>query len=164
MSSQLYLIFRSDEECRAIREKYGPDDIRTEIIPAEKGLEGYTILAYYGEGSLTDGFGEMRALASENRDCVKLLLNGRAAEADERSAERLTSLFRKSVTILENIARWSAFLRENIVELGAVGFLIHYDCSRDFSDVSFDEKHFKSLTFEDMLSLKENTVLWVTYP
>lgn len=163
MSRQLYLIFRSEEDCGATREKYGWDDIRTEIIPAEKGLDGYTVLAYYGEGRLTDGFGEMRALASENRDCVKLLLNGRAAEADERSAERLTSLFRKSVNILENITRWSAFLRENIGELGEVGFLIHYDCSWDFSDVLFDEKSFKSLTFEDMLSLKENTVLWVTY-
>lgn len=164
MSSQLYLIFRSEEDCRATREKYGWDDIRTELIPAEKGLEGYTVLAYYGEGSLTDGFGEMRALASENGECVKLLFCGRAAEADKRTAERLTSPFRKSVIILENITRWSAFLRENIGELGAVGFLIHYDCSRDFSDVSFDERHFKSLTFEDMLRLKENTVLWVTYP
>ena len=162
MSSQLYLIFGSAEDCRATREKYGWDDIRTELIPTEKGLEGYTVLAYYGEGSLTDGFGEMRALASENGECVKLLLRGRAAEADGRTAEWLTSPFRKSVNILENIARWSVFIRENIGELGAVGFLIHYDCSRDFSDVCFDARRFDSLTFEDMLNLKENTVLWIT--
>ena len=31
MSSQLYLIFRSEEDCGAIREKYGWDDIRTEL-------------------------------------------------------------------------------------------------------------------------------------
>ena len=151
MSSQLYLIFGSAEDCRATREKYGWDDIRTELIPTEKGLEGYTVLAYYGEGSLTDGFGEMRALASENGECVKLLLRGRAAEADGRTAGWLTSPFRKSVNI-----------RENIGELGAVGFLIHYDCSRDFSDVRFDARRFDSLTFEDMLNLKENTVLWIT--
>lgn len=163
MSSQLYLIFRSDEDCRATREKYGWDDIRTEIISAKKGLEGYSVLAYYGEGTLTDGFGEMRALASENRECVKLLLNGQVSKTDRRTTERLTDPFHNSVIILENIARWSAFLRENIGELSAVGFLIHYDCNWDFSDVSFDERHFNSLTFEDMLRLKENTVLWVTY-
>ena len=164
MSSQLYLIFRSNEDCRATREKYGWDDIRTEIIPAEKGLEGYTILAYYGEGSLTDGFGEMRALASENGEVVKLLLNGQVSKTDRRTAEQLTSPFCKSVNILENIARLSDFLCENIGELSAVGFLIHYNCNWDFSDVVFDERSFECLTFEDMLSLKENTVLWVTYP
>ena len=160
MSMQLYLVFDSNEKCRYIAEKYQWTEDEYEIIDTEEHLQEHCVCAYYGESGFTHGIGEYECIiAAEQKNFIPRLHKHKLiSRTDNEEAAEMTHVYRD--TILEDIANWSVFIRENIDVLNGIGFLPHWDVC-DFSGVVFEKKPYSQAELIDLLTVREDVVLWI---
>ena len=125
----------------------------------EYDLREYCVCPLYGEPGCSYGIGAYECIsASEQASVIIQRLHKLISRTDYEEAAQMAHVYRG--TILEDIANWSVFIRENIDELNGIGFLPHWDvCS--FSGVVFEKKTYSRAELIDLLTVPEETVLWI---
>lgn len=156
MSMQLCLVFDSNDKCEYIARKYKWSDEQYEIIAPEYELCDYCVCIFYGDPGCTYGIGTYECVSEfysvdQFDQPVSTLTDRKAAEM---KAEY-------EATVLSDIVLWSELIRDNIDYLYGIGFLPHWDVC-DFSKVFFSEKQYSQLKMIDLLTVREDEVLWIT--
>lgn len=75
----------------------------------------------------------------------------------------MTTTYYGVVETLNNVVKWSNFVKDNINLLEHIGFLLNWDAEgNNFSNVVFAKKEYSRLELIDFLTAQEDVVLWVT--
>lgn len=162
MSMLLYLIFDTKEKFDYIIKKYNWAENQYELV-RDDHLSDYCICAYYGNGSYTDGIGEYDILSYSIMGSQMYLLNNLVSGINQEKSKELSTTYYDAVETLNNVVKWSNFVKDNIDLLEHIGFLLSWDAEgNDFSDVVFAKKEYSRLELIDFLTVQEDVVLWIT--
>ncbi|MGN1135751.1 MAG: hypothetical protein ACI4SF_05975 [Oscillospiraceae bacterium] len=162
MSMLLHLIFDTKEKLDYVIKKYNWTESQYELV-RDDFLSNYCVCAYYGNGSYTDGIGEYDILSYSIMGSQMYLLNDLVSRIDQRKSTELTTTYYSVVETLNNVVKWSNFVKDNIALLEHIGFLLNRDAEgNSFSNVVFAKKEYYRLELIDFLTVQEDVVLWIT--